>query len=145
VGRPLSRNLPVPDGFFDQLQMLLDAIHQRDIAYVDTNKPQNILLGVDGRPYLIDFQISCDLHIIGDWWLSRLMLRHFQNEDRYHLLKHRRRMRPDEMSPADLDRSTRKSVLLRLHRLLSRPWFRIRRRTFQRLRDTGRLLPEGSK
>jgi hypothetical protein len=144
-GRPLSRDLPVPDGFFDELRELFEAVHQRNIAYVDTNKPQNILLGIDGRPYLIDFQISCDLHIIGDWWFSRLMLRHFQNEDRYHLLKHRRRMRPDEMSPADLDRAKRKSILLRLHRVLSRPWFRIRRRTFKRLRDTGRLLPEGSK
>jgi hypothetical protein len=144
-GRPLSRDLPVPDGFFDQLGQLFDAIHQRDIAYVDTNKPQNILIGIDRRPYLIDFQISCDLHLIGDWWLARVILRHFQKEDRYHLLKHRRRMRPDEMTPGELDCSRRKSALLRLHRLLFRPWFLLRRRTFKRLRDTGRLLPEGSK
>jgi serine/threonine protein kinase len=134
----------VPDGFFKQLQSLFDKIHQRDIAYVDTNKPQNILIGADGRPHLIDFQISWDLHMLGNWWLSRLILRHFQNEDRYHLLKHRRRMRPDEMTPGELARSRRQSALLRLHRLLFRPWFHLRRRTLQRLRATGRLLPEGS-
>jgi serine/threonine protein kinase len=144
-GRPLSRDLPVPDGFFRQLESLFDTVHERNIAYVDTNKPQNILIGPGGRPYLIDFQISWDLHVIGDWWLSRLILRHFQSEDRYHLLKHRRRMRPDEMSPGELDRSRRKSILLRLHRVIFSPWFKLRRRTFKRLRDTGRLLPEGSK
>lgn len=145
VGRPLSRDRPVPDGFFCQLQDLLGELHRRDIAYVDTNKPENILLGNDGRPHLIDFQISWDLEDLGDFFVNRWWLRHLQREDAYHILKHKRRLRPDELTAGEAQRAGRKSVLIRLHRFVFRPYFLIRRRTFKRLRESGVLLPEGSK
>jgi hypothetical protein len=144
-GRPLSKHLPTPDGFFDHLVALLDELHQRDIAYVDTNKPENILLGDDGLPHLIDFQISYDLHELGDTWLNRKLLSQLQQEDLYHILKHKKRLRPDEMTPEELDSAERQSWLIRLHRFITKPYFRLRRRTFKRLRASGRLLPEGSK
>lgn len=144
-GRPLSRDRPVPDGFFDQLQELLAEMHRRNLAYVDTNKPENILLGDDGRPHLIDFQISVDLTDFGDNRLTRWVLRHFQQADFYHVLKHKKRLRRDEITPAELEAVTRRSPLIRLHRWVFKPYFRFRRRTFERLRQSGRLLPEGSK
>ena len=144
-GLPLAKAPRVPDGFFQALQDLMVELHRRDMAYVDTNKTQNILVGPGGRPYLIDFQISWDLEGFGDWWLNRLLLRHFQNEDSYHILKHKRRMRPDELTAEEQKQSQRQSLPLRIHRFILWPYFRLRRRTFQRLRDTGRLLPEGSK
>ena len=145
VGRPLSRDRPVPDGFFDQLSALLDELHRRDIAYVDANKPENILLGEDGLPHLIDFQISWDLHELGDFFLNRWWLHHLQREDEYHILKHKRRLRPDELRAGEAERAGRQSVLIRMHRFVFRPYFLIRRHTFKRLRESGRLLPEGSK
>ena len=145
IGRPLAKDKPVPDGFFQQLQDLLFEIHRRKIAYVDTNKPENILLGDDGRPHLIDFQISYDLHELGDWFVNRRILSHFQREDAYHILKHKRRLRPDELTADERERAEQKSFLIRLHRFVFKPYFLIRRRTFKRLRETGRLLPEGSK
>jgi hypothetical protein len=144
-GRPLSRDEPVPDGFFNQLQELLEELHRRDIAYVDTNKPENILLGEDGRPHLIDFQISWDLEELGNFFLNHWWLHHLQREDEYHILKHKRRLRPDELTAEESERAGRKSILIRLHRFISRPYFLIRRRTFKRLRESGALLPEGSK
>lgn len=144
-GQPLSKDRPVPDGFFRQLQDLLEELHRRGMAYVDTNKSQNILLGDDGRPHLIDFQISWDLEELGDGWLNRLWVSHLQRSDYYHVLKHKRRLRPDELTPREQEQARRQSVLLRLHRFVFKPYFRFRRRTFQRLRETGRLLPEGSK
>lgn len=144
-GQPLSKERSIPDGFFAQLQELLAELHCRQIAYVDTNKPQNILQGDDGRPHLIDFQISWDLHELGDtflnrWWLSRL-----QRADLYHILKHKRRLRPDEMTAKEQSLASHRSFLIRLHRFIARPYFLVRRRTFKRLRESGRLLPEGSK
>jgi hypothetical protein len=144
-GRPLQKDKPVPDGFFGELAGLLEELHRRGIAYVDTNKPENILLGDDGRPHLIDFQISWDLQEWGDWWLNRWILRRLQHEDFYHILKHKKRLRPDEMTPAELAQAERVSPLIRLHRFLTKPYFKFRRRTFKRLRESGRLLPEGSK
>ena len=144
-GRPLSHDRAIPDGFFTQLRELLAELHCRGVAYVDTNKPENILLGDDGRPHLIDFQISWDCRgvvgrtRVGRWWLRRL-----QAADVYHALKLQRRLRPDEMTPADVERAQRRSPLIHLHRLIIGPWKRLRRCTFQRLRDTGRLLPTGS-
>ena len=144
-GRPLSREHPVPDRFFDQLCDLFEELHRRHIAYVDANKPQNILLGEDGLPHLIDFQISWDLAELGDnainrWWLSKL-----QREDLAHLLKHKKRLRPDEMTRKEWEAVNHRSLLIRFHRFVSKPWFLLRRRTFSRLRQAGRLLPEGSK
>jgi len=144
-GRPLEKGLAIPDTFFDELAGLFGELHRRGLAYVDTNKPQNILLGDDGRPHLIDFQISYDLSELGDWALNRWWLRRLQNEDLYHVLKHKRRMRPDEMTEGETERVTRKSALIRFHRFVTRPYFLLRRSTFKRLRETGRLLPEGSK
>src|SRR6185437_2682182 len=135
-GRPLAAGKEVPNGFFDQCQDLLAELHRRGIAYVDTNKPENILLGDDGRPQLIDFQIS---------WDSRFLLKHMQREDRYHILKHKNRLRRDELTPDELQRVSRKSFLIRLHRTVTRPYFFVRRRLFKHLRSTGRLMPEGSK
>ena len=144
-GRPLGEVLPVPDGFFDELIKLLAELHRRDIAYADTNKPQNILLGEDGKPHLIDFQISYDLHDFGNNFINRFVLHRLQREDIYHVLKHKRRMRPDELTDAERDAVNKVSWAIRLHRFISKPYFKFRRRTFRRLRETGQLLPEGSK
>jgi hypothetical protein len=144
-GRPLSRDRPVPDGFFDQLGALLDALHARGIAYVDTNKPENILLGDDGRPHLIDFQISWDVEELYNTFLNRWFLRRLHRADIYHLLKHKKRLRPDEMTAEEMERAERKGWLIRAHRFVTKPYFLLRRTTFKRLRETGRLLPEGSK
>jgi RIO-like serine/threonine protein kinase len=144
-GRPLSKNRPVPDRFFQKLIDLLDELHRRDVAYVDTNKPENILLGDDGLPHLIDFQISYDLHELGNTWLNRRLLAQLQREDLYHILKHKKKLRPDEMTSQELVSADRQSWLIRLHRLITFPYFKMRRRTFKRLRAAGRLLPEGSK
>ena len=145
-GQPLSRERPVPDGFFDQLRGLLDELHRRGVAYVDTNKPENILLGADGRPHLIDFQISYDRSSLGgDWLLSRWWLRRMRGADLYHVAKHQKRLRPDEMTPEQLEQAVRRGPLIRLHRAVTKPYFFVRRRLFRRLRAGGHLLPEGSK
>ena len=144
-GRPLSRDEKVPDSFFDELRRLFTEIHRRRIAYVDANKPQNILLGEDGKPYLIDFQISYDLHELGDWPGNRAILRRLQQADDYHILKHKRKMRPDQLTPEERASAERRGWFIRLHRLLTRPYFLLRRRTMKKLRDSGKLLPEGSK
>jgi hypothetical protein len=147
-GRPLEKHMPVPDGFFGELFGLLGELHRRGLAYVDTNKPQNILLGDDGRPHLIDFQISydaADFDRPGLRALNRWLLRRLQREDVYHALKHKRRIRPDQMTRGETEAAARRSALIRLHRFVFKPYFALRRRTFKRLRDTGRLMPEGSK
>ncbi|MBC7785021.1 MAG: hypothetical protein H7144_14375 [Burkholderiales bacterium] len=144
-GRPVEKGMAVPDGFFAELLGLIDTFYLRGIALVDTNKPENILLGDDGRPHLIDFQISFDVHNLGGIWPATALLRAFRRTDVYHILKHKNRLRPDQMTDAERRIVERRSLAVRLHRTLTKPYFIVRRRLFAYLRDRGRLMPEGSK
>jgi hypothetical protein len=136
-GRPLHRDTPVSDTFFDELADLLRAVHARGIAYVDLNKRQNILVADDGRPCLIDFQISFRLGRRGGEW-PRSLLDMLQRQDWYHFFKHKRRCRPDLMTPAEVAQSYRPDGWINLHRRISRPYFLLRRWILDRLR-----LPRG--
>jgi hypothetical protein len=134
-GHPLGRRESVGDAFFDELFALVRALHARHIAYVDLNKRQNILVGDDGRPYLIDFQISLLLPPAGwqRWRLARWLLARFQQADCYHCLKHKRRLRPDQLTADEQRAVARLSPWIRLHRWIARPLTRFRRRTLRHL------------
>ncbi len=145
-GRPLGRDDTVSDTFFDELCELLRELHRREIAYVDLNKRQNILVGDDGRPYLIDFQISLDLPPRG-WRRAfplRWLLRRLQAADWYHALKHKRRLRPDLLSTEERERVERLSIWIRLHRFFARPLTNLRRRALRRLQAGERVVVAGS-
>lgn len=145
-GRPLARDERVSDTFFDELFDAVRALHARHVAYVDLNKRQNILIGDDGRPHLIDFQIS--LHLPPKGWRAaapvRWLLARFQHGDRYHCLKHKRRLRPDLLSEAERRELERLSVWIRLHRFLTRPITNLRRRTLKRLASSEHAAVAGS-
>jgi len=119
----------VPDDFFDRLEHLLGTIHARDMAYIDMNKPDNVLVTSDGRPALVDFQISwAPRRLDGPLgWIRRRMLRLFQREDLYHVRKLKRRYRPDLMTPEEIAASQRRSGAIRLHRLIGAPLRDLRR------------------
>jgi hypothetical protein len=129
-GHNLQRHEMVNDDFFAGLTNLLDTLHARGIAYVDLEKRENIIVGDDARPYLIDFQISWQW----PWdfgrnsWLARWLFNRFANADRYHLAKHIRRCRPDLMEHDAIRQSRRVGPLIRLHRTLFRPLTLLRRR-----------------
>ena len=134
-GHALRPDDRVGDEFFARLENLLAEVHARDMAYVDLEKRENILVGDGGRPGLIDFQIS--------WYWpprwggrtapARWLLRRFQDSDRYHLGKHRRRLRPDQLTPEQIARSRRKPAYVRAYTWIARPLTRLRRRTLDRL------------
>jgi RIO-like serine/threonine protein kinase len=144
-GTPLAKGMALNDHFFNDLKHIMAAVHQQDAAYVDANKRENILVGEDGAPYLIDFQISFDLHEFGDNSITRRILRHFQAADRYHILKHQRRLAPNTLTTAQRYEASRIGWLTKLHRAITMPYFAIRRPLFRKLRDAGYILPEGSK
>lgn len=134
-GQPLSRDITVPDDFFDRLERAVRAIHARGMAYVDLEKRQNVLVGVDGKPYLVDFQISWRPPSVNGRRSgpARWLLRRLQEGDRYHILKLRRRFRRDQLTDEQLRRSYHKPFWIRLHASLTAPLLKIRRRTLSRL------------
>lgn len=134
-GRPLARTDAPNDEFFPNLERMVRAFHALGAAVVDLEKPENVLLGEDGRPYLIDFQIAWYLPANrgGATWAARWFLRVLQEADRYHLLKHWRRLRPDQLGAEEYARSARAPFWIRWHRAVFGPLTRLRREILVRL------------
>ncbi len=141
-GRALDRDGPIPPGFFDRLRELFAAVHERGIAYTDSNKRSNILLGADGRPYLVDYQISVRRR--DDWpWplrpLAAAVVRYLQGKDLYHLYKHKRRLAPAELTPEEEELSRRRGGLHGLHRRFTKRYRSLRRRFLRQQHAKGAL------
>lgn len=84
-GAPLHRCETLPVDFFEHLEELVRSLHALGVAHNDLHKEQNIVVGPDGRPSLIDFQLA-SVHALG----SRA-LRTRAADDLRHIAKHRRR------------------------------------------------------
>jgi hypothetical protein len=146
-GHPLQRRELVADDFFPRLEALLGELHRRGIAYVDLEKRENILVRDGGEPCLIDFQISwkwrgaggvrrAGLQRLIPADLGDLLLAKLQQGDRYHLLKHRRRHRPDTLTVEQFAASYRTGWYIALHRRVAWPFTALRRAVLKLL--TGR-------
>ena len=126
----LDQKDKLPNDFFDRLEALLGEVHARGMAYVDMNKPDNVLVDMAGRPVLIDFQIS---------WAprpsrgplgaaKRRFLAMLQEADRYHVRKLKRLYRRDQMTPEEIAESYKKPWFLSLHRVFGAPLRDLRRK-----------------
>jgi hypothetical protein len=130
AGHPLGSKEPVANDFFPRLARLLAELHDRQMAYVDMHKRENVIVGDDGQPYLIDFQVShhlrTEMPLVA--WLARRVLRTLQATDDFHLGKLHARCRPDQV------RAQRGVIRLmtpwwiKLHRLFAVPFRTLRRR-----------------
>jgi hypothetical protein len=117
-GSPLSLCSDLDPLFFERIEGLVAELHRRRIVYVDLHKQENVIVGDDGLPYLIDFQVS--LYLPNRFWLNPLF-RILQDCDRYHLYKHRKHLR----IPGD---SVDRPWLIRAHRRIGVPLRTARRR-----------------
>jgi len=134
-GRQLKRTDQPPAEYFEALASGLAEIHHRGMAYVDLEKPQNVLLGDDGRPWLFDFQISYrwPFRRGGELFPLRWLRSSLQNSDRYHLAKLRRLCSPHTMTEEEIVASKRRSLAIRIHNKVTRPFTRMRRKVLNRI------------
>ncbi len=146
-GRTLKENKEkLPDDFFDRLLKLLRQIHHAGIVYLDTNKQDNIILGSDGRPYLVDFQIS--LYVPNRLLLSHRLTSYLRNTlqkaDIYHLYKHKRKLAPELLTPDERPLSRPTSKAIQLHRLAATPLRNLRRNLLRRLQPKDPLTSQNT-
>jgi hypothetical protein len=99
--------LRVNSRFFPRLQAMLAALHARDIAYVDMSKWENILVGDDGNPYLLDYQAHFALRRRQS---LRGLLSLLQAADWYYLHRHWLRCRPDQVDSDARERWARQPL-----------------------------------
>jgi len=139
---PLDHLDAPPSGFFDRLLDLVGKIHARGVAYCDANKRSNILVAADGRAFLVDYQIAFRRRDELPWPLRPLLaaaVRYMQRKDLYHFYKHKRRLAPADLSPAEAALSRRRGLLHTLHRKLTDPYRALRRRFLRRQYRSGLL------
>ncbi len=126
----------IADDFFPRLQATLAEVHRREVGYADLSKEENIIVDEQGKPWLIDFQISWPVPRSGPLRpLSRAVFRAIAREDTYHLLKFKARYRPDQLMPEERVIVERRSTLNLLHKYLLRKPFHF----FKRM-----IYPKGS-
>ena len=89
AGTPLHRAQALPEDFFDHLDDLVLAMHARGVCHNDLHKEQNIVVGDDGYPCLVDFQLASRHPRASRLFVSR------ERDDLRHVEKHRRRYTRD--------------------------------------------------
>lgn len=98
-GAPLHLAESLPRDFFEHLDALVGELHARGVCHNDLHKEQNIMVGADGFPHLIDFQLASVHGRRGALYRSRV------RDDLRHVQKHRRRYTRDGRGPAGADES----------------------------------------
>ncbi len=142
-GHPLDHVTKPPAGFFDELRKLFDAIHSRGVAYSDANKRSNIIVGADGKPYLVDYQISVRRRKDWPWPFCVIVdkiVDYMIAKDIYHLYKHKRRISPAQLTPEEDALSRKRSGIHLIHRKLTKPYRALRRGFLKKKFQDGSLV-----
>lgn len=93
AGRALHQAEELPLDFFDLVDAAVQAMHVEGVCHNDLHKEQNLVVGDDGRPVLIDFQLASVHRRRGRGFRVRC------TEDLRHVQKHRRRYTRDGRGP----------------------------------------------
>ena len=110
------------EAFFLALREVIDSVHRCGVVLCDLRNIKNILLGDDGRPYLVDF---CTAFSQGGRWniVRRGLFRIFAQDDLLGIAKLKRERAPHLFSDADRQALARGLFLERPARWL-RDWGR---------------------
>jgi predicted Ser/Thr protein kinase len=130
AGHPLRRREVVPPGFFETVDRTLAEMHRRGIAYVDLHKRENIIVGDDGQPYMIDFQICYDATHprVRGWPGAQQLLDLLRDADRYHFAKHVTHHSKADDATAQALIAANRPWWISAHRKLAVPFRELRRR-----------------
>jgi RIO-like serine/threonine protein kinase len=93
----------LPNTFFEDLRILVEAIHERGLAHCDLKRAPNIILGDDGKPYILDWAASISKKEFGCFPLS-LIYERFIQDDLNAIIKIRLKHHPEEVSPEEKNR-----------------------------------------
>ena len=104
----LEQERILDESFFDDLESLVEKIHQRGIAHCDLKRAANTLLGDDGRPYIIDWSAAI-LEREFRWFPLKPVFRRFLMDDRLAVVKLKVRHIPKNVTRGEMDRYNRRS------------------------------------
>lgn len=117
-GTPLYAGPPPSRRYFREALGLLVRLHRAGITHNDLAKEANWIAGADGRPGVVDFQLALRFRRRGR------LFRALAREDLRHLLKHKRRYRPEDLTARQRALLARPSPLSKLWRHIVKPPYR---------------------
>ena len=119
-GTALHSARTLPRDFFERLEDLVRALHDRRVCHNDLHKEANVLVRPDGSPALVDFQLSSVHGSLGRTFEVRV------SEDLRHVEKHARRYRlAGRPAPAGEPQRTRRSFGSALWRRTGKPLYNL--------------------
>jgi predicted Ser/Thr protein kinase len=131
AGAPLHRAERLPADFFERLEELVRELHARGVCHNDLHKEQNVIVGDDGWPWLIDFQLASCHSSRSRKFASRA------RDDLRHVAKHRRRYlryMPAE-TPREIEKLPPRSLIAAIWRRTAKPLYNFVTRSLLRTRD----------
>ncbi|MBN1832133.1 MAG: hypothetical protein JW896_08475 [Deltaproteobacteria bacterium] len=105
----------LPKEFFEELRRLVERIHKRGLAHCDMKRAPNILLGHNGKPYIVDWSASISKTECRLFPLN-LLYRRFLLDDFNAITKIQLRHCPENVTPEDkshYDHRSRSEKLIR--------------------------------
>ncbi|MBN1105647.1 MAG: hypothetical protein JXL84_19720 [Deltaproteobacteria bacterium] len=93
----LETRRKLPRSFFDELESLVREVHRRGLVHCDLKRAPNILVGRDGKPYILDWSASVFRHEFPFFPLNRIYER-LLSDDFNAVTKVQLRHCPEEVS-----------------------------------------------
>lgn len=114
-GLPMQRSKPTDPKYFKAAARLLRHLHRIGVVHNDLAKEPNILVGNDGAPAFIDFQLA--------WFAPQRgrLFRLLGYEDLRHLLKHKRSYCPQRLTQRERNILDNPSFASRIFRSTVKP------------------------
>jgi serine/threonine protein kinase len=98
--RPLkkhNKDMKLPETFFDDLKNIVDSFHKRGLAHCDLKNGANVLVGHDGRPYILDWSASISEKECRFFPMNLIYLR-FVLDDYFAIIKLKIRYAPETLT-----------------------------------------------
>ena len=114
-GAPMQEGRPADIDYFHKAARVVRRMHRLGVVHNDLAKEPNFLLTTDGKPVIIDFQLS--------WFSPRrgYLFRILAREDIRHLLKHKRTYCPDRLTHREKTILDNPSLISKLWMMTGKP------------------------
>jgi serine/threonine protein kinase len=111
----IKKGNKLPDGFMVGLKTLVDEFHALGVAHCDLKRKVNVILGNDGRPYIIDWG-ACIFQNEFKFPFLRAIYRRFLLDDHMAVIKIKLRYEPNMVSEEERHRYYSRSIAERIIR-----------------------------
>ena len=96
----LERENPLEETFFHDLRRLVERVHDRGLAHCDLKRAPNVLIGENGKPYIVDWSASVSKSEFRFFPLNNIYKR-FLTDDFNAITKIKLTHIPDSVSPEE--------------------------------------------